>query len=279
MNIPSKINPLGVVSLPAGYLCALFLTTTASDQGIYTNHRSINGQTVEIKGRLTGKSSIFGQVNNTTGSNMWLDFALDNAYDSWFFRATSAMHLAQYWNSDKNFFSTQDHVYIYDDTNYLLTVDGKAAGNNYKQNYTYADAPLALFGKNVVSRDLTYKIESRDGTRVFYCKITAADGTAEANYVPAIDAYGVPCMFEKVTKQPFYNEGSGSFIVGMTVAQARKLGKLPAGATTKTLTISLPQSAFVDVETGEIADAAVNAALAQAEANGWVITKQYYTES
>lgn len=94
--------------------------------------------------------------------------------------------------------------------------------------------------------------------------------------VPAIAPTGEPCLYDKVTRQSFYNSGTGSFIVGLTVEQARKMGKLPADATTKTLTISLPQSAFVDVETGEIADAAVNAALAQAEAKGWIITIQTY---
>ena len=31
------------------------------------------------------------------------------------------------------------------------------------------------------------------------------------DYVPCIDAAGVPCMYDTVSKQPFYNQGSGQF--------------------------------------------------------------------
>lgn len=73
-------------------------------------------------------------------------------------------------------------------------------------------------------------------------------------------------MYDKVSKQPFYNSGTGSFIVGFTLAQARQLGNLPA--TGGTLTISLPSNWQED-------DGVVNA-LATAEANGWVFTYQTY---
>lgn len=73
-------------------------------------------------------------------------------------------------------------------------------------------------------------------------------------------------MFDKVRKQFFYNCGTGAFIVGFTLAQARKLSKLPA--TGGTLTISLPSNWQED--------AGVVDALATAEGNGWVFTYQTY---
>ena len=84
--------------------------------------------------------------------------------------------------------------------------------------------------------------------------------------VPVLDKNGVPCMFDKVTRKPFYNSGTGSFIVGMDMEQARKLGKLPAGG--GTLTVSLPSNYGED-------EGVVNA-LATAQDNGWKITIQTY---
>lgn len=32
------------------------------------------------------------------------------------------------------------------------------------------------------------------------------------NFIPALDPTGRPCMYDTVTKQPFYNQGSGEFL-------------------------------------------------------------------
>ena len=85
------------------------------------------------------------------------------------------------------------------------------------------------------------------------------------DYVPFLDKNGTPCMFDKVTRKPFYNNGTGQFIVGMTLEQARKLSKLPKPG--GTLTVSLPWEAGVD--------ATVQDALATAAENGWTVVVQY----
>lgn len=90
----------------------------------------------------------------------------------------------------------------------------------------------------------------------------------EIDFFPAL-FNGVPCMFDKVSKQPFYNDGTGAFIVGMTLAQARQLGKLPAGG--GTLKILLPEN-YTD-------DEAVAAAISTANANGWILPTDTYTSA
>jgi hypothetical protein len=75
-------------------------------------------------------------------------------------------------------------------------------------------------------------------------------------------------MYESVVKTPYFNKGTGAFIAGFTLAQARKLGKhLPAGG--GNLTISLP--------TGYEQDSAVAESLETARAKGWTLTVQTYT--
>ena len=96
--------------------------------------------------------------------------------------------------------------------------------------------------------------------RLYAMKFWRADG-AVAEFAFAVDQNGVPCMFEKVTRKPFYNSGTGQFIVGMTMKQARKLSKLPAGG--GTLKVSLPSN--------YLEDEGVTNAIAAANAKGWNI--------
>jgi hypothetical protein len=87
--------------------------------------------------------------------------------------------------------------------------------------------------------------------------------------IPALDPSGEPCMFDTVTKKPFYNAATtgGDFIVGLTLSQAAQLGrKLPS--TGGSLTLSLPE--------GYDRDERVVNSLAEAEAKGWVLTIQTY---
>lgn len=93
------------------------------------------------------------------------------------------------------------------------------------------------------------------------------DGEKWRDVHAAIDPSGKPCFFDKVEKQPFYNGTETALTVGMTLAQARQLSKLPAGG--GSLKISLPEN-YTD-------DEAVVAALSTATENGWVFEIQTYT--
>ena len=36
----------------------------------------------------------------------------------------------------------------------------------------------------------------------------------EIDLIPVLDKNNIPCMFDKVTKQFFYNQGTGQFLYG-----------------------------------------------------------------
>lgn len=94
------------------------------------------------------------------------------------------------------------------------------------------------------------------------------NGKAVARLLPVLDEAGVPCMLNTVDGGAHYAETAVKFIVGFTLAQARKLGAhLPEGG--GSLTISLP--------TGYEQDAAVAESLETARAKGWTLTIQTYT--
>lgn len=79
------------------------------------------------------------------------------------------------------------------------------------------------------------------------CAAVSVGTQLEANFIPALDPTGIPCLFDLVSKQALKNDGSGAFIAGVKdSAQLRTvLRKLPdrTGADMGTLTLSLPAEA------------------------------------
>lgn len=49
--------------------------------------------------------------------------------------------------------------------------------------------------------------------RVYHCEFKEND-TLIHNFIPCLDPNNRPCMFDLVTKQPFYNQGTGEFLYG-----------------------------------------------------------------
>lgn len=78
------------------------------------------------------------------------------------------------------------------------------------QNYTPLDFPVYLFTTN------------RNGTafdagfigKIYYAKITNSQGEMTLNCIPCLDANGIPCLYDLVSKTPLYNQGTGSFTWG-----------------------------------------------------------------
>lgn len=134
----------------------------------------------------------------------------------------------------------------------------------------YPENPLVLFG--FVNAQHTPWISALWQGKVYYCYMTE-DAQETRHYNPAITPEGVPCMYDGVTKQPFYNGGTGAFIVGLTASQALNLANLPEK--TASLTISLPASI---VSGSTITDAQVASAIETARSKGWTITVRTYTE-
>ena len=91
-------------------------------------------------------------------------------------------------------------------------------------------------------------------------------GVPQLDFQPCLDPTGKPCMWDYVTRRPFYNQNTtGQFIAGMTLEQVRGLS-LPAGG--GQLTISVP---------ADTPDSAVE----QLQTNNptWQIAIQYRTDN
>lgn len=139
---------------------------------------------------------------------------------------------------------------------------------------------VTLNGKQIVGAFPEGAFQAKN-IRLFTIDSTAASFTADnvrmarwalknggqpvRDMVAVIDPTGVSGMYDRVTETFFKTARGSNFIAGMTLAQARNLGKLPAGTI---LTISLP--------VGYDSDEGVVNALTQAEGKGCVLTVQTY---
>jgi hypothetical protein len=49
-------------------------------------------------------------------------------------------------------------------------------------------------------------------SKVIFCFSITEDGIDRINLIPAIDPTGTPCMYDLISKTPFYNSGTGDFL-------------------------------------------------------------------
>ena len=269
MSIPCKMRPAGLDSLPMGYTRLEFLESTGS-QGINTGLLAKN-ITARIKHRPFasagghGRPAFFSEryefVNGTGYYN--------NMYASVQTNQKGAGYLASigYRNkrisagfSDSPFGLLAEGEVNLKDLFVKCTVEGKGSKSAAIPS-SFRDKDFGYLRLFIYNNEYIGYIYSFDANY---------DGTPAANYIPALDTTGRPCMFDLVSKQPFHNAGSGQFIAGLTMGQARNLASLPVPTTSNTLTISLPKEATLVLYNQD-----VNAAIAAAEAKGWGIDVQY----
>lgn len=234
--------------LPSGYTTISYLENAIANQGIYTNVFSIDAKIVEIKAQPKNMQDVlFGQMPYVDGTRYYATMGWESALGEHLLNARSPNRLVQYWQPDLDFFIGSPRVYRFNTVDKTLTVDNiegliKSYAHTNKFNYL----PFALLGLTYVKTDLTYYIQSRVGTRCYYFKLSSAAGELEANYLPCLDASGKPCMFDTVSKQAFYNAGTGDFIAGIDATAQIKtlLRNLPdlTGQEAKTLQIRLADS-------------------------------------
>lgn len=224
--------------LPSGYFAAEFLESTGKEY---------------IDTDIVWKSSDvlrldYGAISDTPNYNI---FGVNNNYR---FLNTSVVQMA-IKGSAYNFATvlTKGKHYILFDTTYRYVFDGEEK-EGYHATWTAGNLTLFSISTHVYNAVIR-----------FY-KFTH-ENEAKVKLLPTISPQGEPCLVDTVSKKAYKNNGTGAFVVGLTLAQARQLGKLPAGG--GTLKISLPEN-YTD-------DEAVVAALSTATENGWVFEIQTYT--
>lgn len=86
--------------------------------------------------------------------------------------------------------------------------------NSVNFNYNYFETPYSMH--IFATKRPTGVIPSK--AKIYYFQIYD-NGTLVRDFIPVLDYTGVPCMYDKVTKQFFYNQGTDQFIAGPVIGE------------------------------------------------------------
>lgn len=234
---------LETTSLPFGYLAAEFVEKSVVD-GQYTSFPDHYGENKGLK-----MTAILYNLATTTEV-----VGTPYSSDGYFSHPTNAYYFLSYFG--KNYYTSIDLG-----EKYVVEINWKNDGMVRKRANTFYEAALApskeVWGGRITSgknaQVKIYDLQLSEGSNVV------------RNYIPALTPQGVIVLYDTVQKQEVAYKCD---VVGFTLAQARKLSKLPK--TGGSLTVSLPWEAQLVQYNTE-----VEAALQAAKSNGWTITVQY----
>ena len=88
-----------------------------------------------------------------------------------------------------------------------FTLNGKTY--SIDANQTAVNYPIALF--HLFQFGKPYEGDSGRKVKIYYFKIFK-NGMLVFDGIPALDENNKPCLYDKVTQKPFYNQGSGEFL-------------------------------------------------------------------
>lgn len=102
---------------------------------------------------------------------------------------------------------------------YQAVLDGKWTVNGSEGTAVTVSAglsPLTLFGWNASTTANNYAISGLCSTKIYHCKIWD-NNTIVRDFIPVLDNSGRPAMYDQVSGQLFYNQGSGEFTYGRQI--------------------------------------------------------------
>ena len=167
---------------------------------------------------------------------------------------------SQYFAYGTHKLNTRYH-YVFDGP--IVYRNGKevslAGGTKFTPEEFEGTTPLLLF----ISHHDNWQFYG-EGTKRIWNFTIERQGQKLLDYIPAIDNDGKPCMFDLVTQQPFYNSGSGNFVVGLkSISHALQLYLPESGGT---IDLSLPTNDNIEYYEAKI----------RANNPNWTISFQYH---
>ena len=180
--------------LPEGYAECEYLESSGTqyiDTGYYSKSNSVYDMVIGDKSSVdtNAAGTIFGSSFGpalrylTTGE-------LRGGYNTGSWQSNSVTIL------DRNVIHMPSSTAYYNGTQITL---GNGSNTNYK---------IAIFAN--FSNQSGTGIGGYGKIKIYRFKIYTGS-TCERDFVPCLDTHGVPCMYDTVTKQPFYNAGTGQF--------------------------------------------------------------------
>lgn len=203
--------------LPAGYKQVAYLESTGTQ---YIISNVIPGEEIEIKLEYFMSSAeksyqvILGVNEHYDEKNQWRMNIANNS---------GQQIMAEYgwWENYRDvnletFFDAKKKLYFWAKVNYpgiqIYEIDNvpiSSAGlvaRYPKGDLTHCSYPLGLFARK---RTEDY-VDNLSKCKIYSLEIKT--NGQNYHFIPCIDRTGAPCMFDLVSRKPFYNSGSGDFL-------------------------------------------------------------------
>lgn len=108
---------------------------------------------------------------------------------------------------------TNAHTWTMDASSKTFTIDGYSTTTS--QNFGTSTFPICLFGRCNSASGVTETSNAVVG-KIYYSKIWQ-NGVLVRDMIPVLDWNYVPCMYDKVSGELFYNQGTGNFSYGREI--------------------------------------------------------------
>ena len=175
----------------------------------------------------TGTQYIDTEIKTNGDLKVLMDFEVSNTSNTQFyFGSRIGVHQKSYTflyysNRFRSDYSNQADVY----TGNIESISGfprfkidmnknitKIINNNYNITYTYSsfesDLNIYLFAINQNGKAYSYS-----SIKLYSFKLYDND-TLVRDFIPVIDSNSKPCLFDKVSRECYYNQGTGEFLYG-----------------------------------------------------------------
>ena len=192
------------LELPTGYQRCKFLKKSGTayiDTGIIPDKSMDYDVVFDVESTYSGSLYVFGSDSSyQNGFNLGCDFRNEEGI-----RFCKFYTLNYYKTSIKLNSGVQYYVQMGENQFAVNSKVISAISGSYVCAYS-----LILFGTNRKGQAMVNDTYCRN-LRIYSFTISK-DGNKIMNLIPALDRNGTPCMYDSVSKQTFYNAGTGKFL-------------------------------------------------------------------
>lgn len=195
--------------LPEGYTAVNYLQSSGT-QWINTEYILQSSDTVELKAEYAQRGSLNATTAYLCGSDkrFGVDFSISEDTKGYGIRDVFGSLITRSGAIPE----VGTEFVVVSSISLLRVVVGETITEIPKgeQTYTPVNFPVYLFTTN---RYKTANSAAFIG-KIYYAKITNGQGEMTLNCIPCLDADGVPCLYDLISKKALYNIGTGSFTWG-----------------------------------------------------------------
>ena len=193
--------------LPEGYTAVDYLQSSGTqwiEMGVAPNQNTKAVLKIKINIFTIKGASLIGSRTDVNSDDQFTTY-LDNYGGGRFLFRIDARPESISWSG-----LTTNKIYIVTLSGTEMKAELEDGTAVFSQTFSVSDftstATMALFRSKNVSGDYFRG-------RIYSCKNYSGDELIQ-DFVPCLDADGVPCMFDLVSRKSFYNKGTGSFTWG-----------------------------------------------------------------